>query len=257
MQEDKIEKVSNALAAAWRDGGIVNISEDLWPTSLEESLTIQDAVHAKINEEVGAWKAGMPPGYYGRYYKSVTQKSPGHFRMSDFRNHPQIEGEVALRLGQDLPSRDTPYSKEEIEAAIETVVMTIDMCDTRWYCDPSYWPPSGSDIVKAAADFANAGAIVIGDEIPGWRDIDLAEFPVAIYYDGNLVASRIQGQPFSQMVAGLHWAANFLSQRGFGFQKGLTITTGSIAHAPAEPGALTTVRYGEEGEYGEIQITIT
>ena len=58
------------------------------------------------------------------------------------------------------------------------------------------------------------------------------------------------------MVAGLHWAANFLSQRGFGFQKGLTITTGSIAHAPAEPGALTTVRYGEEGEYGEIQITI-
>ena len=72
--EDKIEKVSDALAAAWRDGGIVNISEDLWPTSLEESLTIQDAVHAKINEEVGAWKAGMPPGYYGRYYKSVTQK---------------------------------------------------------------------------------------------------------------------------------------------------------------------------------------
>ena len=199
----------------------------------------------------------MPPGFYGRYYKKVVQKSPGHFRMSDFRNRPQIEAEVALRLGQDLPSRDTPYSEEEIEAAIETVVMTIDVCDTRWYCDPSYWPPRSSDIVKAAADFANAGAIVIGDEIPGWRDIDLAEFPVAIYYDGNLVASRIQGQPFSQMVAGLHWAANFLSQRGFGFQKGLTITTGSIAHAPAEPGALTTVRYGEEGEYGEIQITIT
>ena len=280
--EDKIEKVSDALAAAWRDGGSVNISEDLWPASLEEAMTIQDAFHAKINEEVGAWKIAMtdpshilggrsggasqtpgsvaesmPPGFYGRYYKKVVQKSPGHFRMSDFRNRPQIEAEVALRLGQDLPSRDTPYSKEEIEAAIETVVMTIDVCDTRWYCDPSYWPPSGSDIVKAAADFANAGAIVIGDEIPGWRDIDLAEFPVAIYYDGNLVASRIQGQPFSQMVAGLHWAANFLSQRGFGFQKGLTITTGSIAHAPAEPGALTTVRYGEEGEYGEIQITIT
>ena len=256
MQEDKIEKVSNALAAAWRDGGSVNISEDLWPTSLEESLTIQDAVHAKINEEVGAWKAGMPPGYYGRYYKSVTQKSPGHFRMSDFRNHPQIEGEVALRLGQDLPSRDTPYSKEEIEAAIETVVMTIDVADTRWYWDPSDWPAGLLNIYKGAADFANAGALVIGDEIPGWRDLDLAKLPVDMYYGDNLVASRVRGQTFSQMVAGLHWAVNLLSQRGFGFEKGLTITVGAIAHALAEPGALTTVRYGEEGESGEIQITI-
>ena len=47
--EDKIEKVSDALAAAWQDGGSVNISEDLWPASLEEAMTIQDAFHAKIN----------------------------------------------------------------------------------------------------------------------------------------------------------------------------------------------------------------
>ncbi len=57
--EDKIEKVSNALAAAWRDGGSANVSEDLWSTSLEEAMTIQDAFHAKINEEVGAWKIAM------------------------------------------------------------------------------------------------------------------------------------------------------------------------------------------------------
>ena len=279
--EDKIEKVSDALAAAWQDGGSVNISEDLWPASLEEAMTIQDAFHAKINEEVGAWKIAMtdpshilggrsggasqtpgseaesmPPGFYGRYYKKVVQKSPGHFRMSDFRNRPQIEAEVALRLGQDLPSRDTPYSEEEIEAAIETVVMTIDVADTRWYWDPSDWPAGLLNIYKGAADFANAGSLVIGDEIPGWRDLDLAKLPVDMYYGDNLVASRVRGQTFSQMVAGLHWAVNLLSQRGFGFEKGLTITVGAIAHALAEPGALTTVRYGEEGESGEIQITI-
>ena len=211
--EDKIEKVSDALAAAWQDGGSVNISEDLWPASLEEAMTIQDAFHAKINEEVGAWKIAMtdpshilggrsggasqtpgsvaesmPPGFYGRYYKKVVQKSPGHFRMSDFRNRPQIEAEVALRLGQDLPSRDTPYSEEEIEAAIETVVMTIDVADTRWYWDPSDWPAGLLDIYKGAADFANAGALVIGDEIPGWRDGGLAKLRVGMYYSAG--ASR-------------------------------------------------------------------
>ena len=58
------------------------------------------------------------------------------------------------------------------------------------------------------------------------------------------------------MVAGLHWAANTLSQRGFGMRKGQTITTGSAAQILAEPGAEATMRYGEDGEFGEIQITI-
>ena len=282
MQQDKIEKVSDALAAAWRDGGSANISEDLWPTSLEESMAIQDAFDAKINEEIAAWKiavtdpshflgnrphqqkqpaasetTSLPPGFYGRHYKSVTQKSPGHFRMSDFRNQPQLEAEFALRLGQDLPSRDAPYGIEEIHDAVEAVVMTIDVADTRWYWDRSDWPlPALHDIVKGAADLANGGALVIGDEIPGWRDLDLADVPVAIYFDGNLVASRVRGQAFSEMVAGLRWAVNLLSQRGFGFQKGLTITTGAAAQILAEPGAKATVRYGEDGEFGEIQITI-
>ena len=48
------------------------------------------------------------------------------------------------------------------------------------------------------------------------------------------------------MMAGLHWAANTLSQRGLGMQKGQTITTGSAAQILAEPGAEATMRYGEE-----------
>ena len=59
MPEDKIDKVSNALVAAWRDGGSVNISEELWPMSLEESMAIQDAFDAKINEEIVAWKIAV------------------------------------------------------------------------------------------------------------------------------------------------------------------------------------------------------
>ena len=58
------------------------------------------------------------------------------------------------------------------------------------------------------------------------------------------------------MVSGLHWVINILSQLGFGFQKGLKITVGAIPHAFPEPGAHATVRCGEEGKHGEIQITI-
>ena len=53
--------------------------------------------------------------------------------------------------------------------------MTIDVADSRWNWDVSDWPfPALLDIYKGAADLANGGALVIGDEIPGWRDLDLA-----------------------------------------------------------------------------------
>ncbi len=123
------------------------------------------------------------------------------------------------------------------------------------------------DIFKGCADFGNAGAFVIGDEIPGWRDLDLANLPLAIYLDGKFASRGGLSAPsepfprdrrldFSEMVAGLHWVANTLSQRGFGMRKGQTITTGSAAQILAEPGAEAIMRYGEGGEFGEIQILI-
>ena len=93
---------------------------------------------------------------------------------------------------------------------------------------------------------------VTGDEIPGWRDLDLAEVHVAIYFEGDFKASRVRGQTFSEMLAVLHWAVNLLRQRGSGFQKRHTITTGAVAHTLAEPGTQATVRYGDEGEFSKI-----
>ena len=49
---------------------------------------------------------------------------------------------------------------------------------------------------------------------------------------------------------------NLLRQRGSGFQKGHTITTEAITDTLAEPATQATVGYGDEGEFGEIQITI-
>ena len=59
MQQDRIEEVSDALAAAWRDGGSVKTPADLWPTSIDDSLAIQDAFDAKVGEEIVGWKIAM------------------------------------------------------------------------------------------------------------------------------------------------------------------------------------------------------
>lgn len=57
MEKIKIDRISDALAKAWKTGGSVGaISKDLWPTNLEEAHAMQDELDAKIKQELAGWK---------------------------------------------------------------------------------------------------------------------------------------------------------------------------------------------------------
>ena len=267
MQQPKIEKVADELALAWKTGASVRpISKELWPTNLQESYAIQDRLDAALKQDLAGWKIGMTsrnsmaaqglnhPPMFGRLYKNFTQNSPGQFRISNFRNAPMLEGEFALRLGKDLPTRTKMYNVNEIEGAIDAVIMTIDAVDTRWGVHPFEL-----DIYQGNADNACAGAFVIGDEIPNWRDVDLADLPVNLFIDGKRATGdpwpRDQRCDFQEMVAALHWAANELSRRGLGFKKGQIVSTVS-PHEPIPAIARSEVIV-EYGTIGEIRVNFT
>jgi 2-keto-4-pentenoate hydratase len=261
MGENKIDVVAEALAKAWREGGVVApLAEELWPTNLAEGYQVQDALARRLDYKLAGWKIGMTnqaamkergfdhPVQMGRLYRNFTQASPARFRMSDFRNPPVLEGEFAFRMGQDLPPRKEPYSMDEVRDAVEALVMSIDMVDTRWGVHPSKL-----DIYQGLADSANSGAFVIGDELEGWQSLNLATLPVNVYLDGE----HASGEPWEgeqrctleQLYAALHWAANSLSERGFGFKASEVVSTGS-PHQPVfmEKGAEIVIRYGDVGE---------
>jgi len=266
MNENRIDVVADALAKAWREGGAVSpLAEELWPADLAEGYQVQDALAMRLDFELVGWKIGVTsqaamkergfdhPVQLGRVYRDFMQTSPARFSMSDFRNPPALEGEFAFRMGQDLPSRKEPYSLDEVRDAVEAVVMSIDMVDTRWGVHPSEL-----NIHQGNADNACAGGFVIGDELAGWQTLDLATLPVNLYLDG----AHASGEPYEserrctleQLYAALHWAANALSKRGFGFKAGEVISTGS-PHKPVfmEKGAEAVIRYGD---VGEIRATI-
>ena len=50
---DKIEKVANALAAVWREGGVLPVMAEEWlPVDMTEAFAMQDALHGKLGYEV-------------------------------------------------------------------------------------------------------------------------------------------------------------------------------------------------------------
>ena len=266
MGENKIDVVAEALAKAWREGGVVGtLDEELWPGNLAEGYQVQDALAQRLDFELAGWKIGGTnqavmkergfdhPLQMGRLYRNFTQASPASFRMSDFRNPPILEGEFAFRMGKDLPPRNEPYSVNEVRDAVETVIMGIDIVDTRWGVHPFKL-----NIHQGNADNACAGAFVIGSELEGWQSLNLATLPVSLSLDGE----HASGEPWEgeqrctldQLYAALHWAANALSERGIGFKAGEVVSTGS-PHQPVimEKGAEALIRYGD---VGEIRVTV-
>ena len=93
-----------------------------------------------------------------------------------------------------------------------------------------------------------AGALVVGDEIPEWQDLDLQTLQVDLRIDGGPPVTNFEGDYRSNPLEVVVWLANFLSRRGIGLRKGDLVSTGSATHAPAlYSGASAIATFGVSG----------
>jgi 2-keto-4-pentenoate hydratase len=104
------------------------------PDSDADAYRIQDAVIARLGEAVGGWKIGVAsetaPAFCAPILAHMIRPSPAAYRAEELRLIG-IEGELALRLGRDLPPRDKPYDRTEvIEGA--TLHPAVEIVDSRF-----------------------------------------------------------------------------------------------------------------------------
>jgi 2-keto-4-pentenoate hydratase len=86
-----------------------------------DAHAIQDAVTAALGKPVGAFKAMAPANgeaTRGIIYADTVRSSPTRIPAVEV---PQcgVEGEVAFVFRRDLPPRATPYSRDEVAAAVD------------------------------------------------------------------------------------------------------------------------------------------
>ena len=125
MNEDAVRNAAKLLADAWLNmTTIEGLPPDLRPGSFEEAYAIQDEMAELIGQKTVGWKIGPAssglmraqgfdePGV-GRLFEPNIYRSPAelhHGRITDAK----LECEFALRLSADAPSRDEPYTAEEL-----------------------------------------------------------------------------------------------------------------------------------------------
>lgn len=231
------------LLAARRDmaNRVPPPSDALKPKTIAEALAVQHEIAKTFR--IGGWKVGAPGGtrMCGALPEATIQPSGVVLAPA---SHPLriVESEVAFRLGADLPPRATPYSREDVVAALATMHPVIEICESR------YVEPNDVDLLCQLADTQSHGGLAYGPGRADWHGIDLAQEQCRQLVNGDLNAERV-GYPFGDILAMVEWLANAGSVWAGGLKAGQFVTCGSWSGANrVPPGAEVRAQFASLGE---------
>jgi 2-keto-4-pentenoate hydratase len=226
IENDRMRQAAEILLRARRERmPIDNLPENLQPHNLEEAYALQDIVAEAVGP-IGGWKVGAPSPEATPLFSAMPfwggYGTSGVHVTDSFRRMRGVEAEIAFHLGRDLPPREQPYSREEIEAAIAGAHPAIELLES------AFFDPDTVDRLSAIGDLQMNGGFVHGPALPDWQHVDLSRESVTVSIDGALrftgTASNSAGTDLLRLVTFL---ANEGSYRTAGLRAGDWITTGS------------------------------
>lgn len=257
MQPEAIREAVEQLMAARRDMRLLpGLPARCRPETPDDAYAIQEAFVRAWGGEVAGWKVGatspealrtlnLEGPFYGPVFSPLVMRSPAEPAAAKY-NMRAVECEFAFRLGEDLPARGRPYGRQEVERAVQAVIPAIELVDTR------YDSFAGYGGIALIADCGGNGGLVLGDEFPDWRAIDLAEQAVTLDVAGERKAEGSGKIPLGHPLEPLFWFVNARTERGAGLRTGEVISTGTCTGLSLIAPDQTAI--ADFGQLGQIQV---
>jgi 2-keto-4-pentenoate hydratase len=193
------------------------------PASLDEGFFVQQAVTALCSESVTGWKVAVTT-------EGETLSAPifaadvfasGACLPSKGRLDHGIECELAFRLGRALPARQAGYGDLEILDAVDGVMCSLELLQSR--LTDAFRSPRPSLV----ADNLGNGGVVLAGARALWRGLDLADAEASLRIDGQEVVRARGGNPFGDPTHAVLTLVNHLCRRGVDLDAGSVAMTGS------------------------------
>lgn len=220
------------------------------PATAAEAYAIQTEVARRLGP-VTAWKVGAPgpdaepscaPINAATLFFDTERLPATMFHVIG------IEAEIVYRLGRDLPTRDEPWTRDEVLDAVASLHPAFEVCDTR------FRDYGSQDPLAHLADQANHGALVVGPAVADWRAVDPVRQPLTLDIRGERVVDVVGGNAAGDPVRLLTWLANVGSRPFGGLRAGDTVTTGSCTGTIfVPPGSRAVAAYAG---LGTIELTV-
>ncbi len=239
MPRAEFHQVVSALTQARRQAQPMALALADWvPDSLESAYALQragadelgGAAAFKVSALAAAQQAamGVAAPVAGVLPRDHVLESPAVLAVARLRE-PVLECEFAWELKRDLPPRDEPYTRDEVEAAVAALRIAVEVCDTRL--------AAGAPLLAQLADGFNNGAFVVGPPCVHWRTLNFAEHAIVLRHQGRELArgtgrAILGGDPLAALVL----MANLRPTLG-GLRAGQIVTTGTCTPPVSLPGA--------------------
>ncbi len=243
----ELEQAAALLIEARKSGKfIATLPEEMHAQDAAEHEFIADHVAAGFGE-VGGYKIGAPnleaaPSFapMPKVWIAASGTCPAGVNW----HYRGLEAEIAFLVGEDLPPRKEPYTREEAVAAMASCHPVIEILETG-FVDPAVLDPK-----LPLSDLQRNGGLVYGAAVPDWQSIDFNTERVTLAVDGRVEVERVGSNTSGDLVRLLPYLANQHARTG-GLKAGQWITTGSwTGNTLAPAGASVEVVFGTAGSVG-------
>ena len=234
------------------------IPEACAPRNEDEAKAVWQALHAMEDRRIVGWKIGATAAaaqqamglsgpFAGHICEGMVDEGAEiEYRLADLLG-PIYESEYGFRLSADLPARAQPYSREEVEAAIGSLIAGIELPERRLADNQPLGP------IGTIADHGGTGRYIVAHEFEDWRGIDCVDQEVSLTFNG-VEAGRGTGRAMmGHPVEAVRWLANHLSGLGLGMTAGQFVTTGSCTGVLPVPGP-DTLAVSDFGPLGRVRV---
>lgn len=205
------------------------------PPDLEAAYRCQDAAIALWDDRIVGWKVGWIPPPWNEQFdaqrlvgpifaRALRRVSSGSLCDAPVfaRGFAAIEAEFVFRLSQDAPDERVDWNAAQAGEWVDALFVGIEIASS---------PLAGiNDFGPAAvvSDFGNNAGLLLGPEIPAWRDRPLESLSCETRIDdramGSGNAAGVSGGPLSALA----FALGCTARRGRPLRKGDLVSTGAI-----------------------------
>jgi 2-keto-4-pentenoate hydratase len=221
-EKELMQAAALLLDARRTNTPIDDLPAALRPVTLDEAYFVQDRL-ALAYGKIGGWKVGAPtaeatPMFAPMPLAWIVSNDAELGGRHRFRG---LEAEIAFLMGKDLPPRGTPYSRDEVIAAIASCHPAIEVIES------GLTDPLKAEKLSMIADLQMHGAFVYGAAVANWKTIDFSKEHVVLAVDGVVRVERTGSNTSGDLMRLLPWLANEGASRTGGLKAGQWVTTGS------------------------------
>jgi len=204
------------------------------PPDLASAYECQEAAIALWPDEVAGWKIGrIPPAFE---QKLGAQRLAGPvFRRGIYKSTPNtvvefgvfmggfaaVEAEFVFEIGHDAPAGQLRWSLNDAAAIVGRMLVGVETA-----CSPLPTINAlGPTVV--VSDFGNNAGLILGPEVPNWRERLPAELTAETFIDDKSVGTGSAANVLGGPLESLRFVAELCAQRGRPLKAGMLITTGA------------------------------